>query len=64
MLDFLGEIILMYIFRYPGAGIRWLVSRLWRSKKTFKEFVQDDFYTNGLIGVGTVFLLVVLIMKL
>ena len=53
MVDIIGEIIIMFVFNYHGAGIRWLISRVWGSKKTFKEFVSGDIYTNGLIGLLT-----------
>jgi hypothetical protein len=39
------------VFSFPGAFVRWLVSRLWRSKKTLKEFLNDDFERNGLLTV-------------
>ncbi|WP_162052714.1 hypothetical protein [Pontibacter pamirensis] len=58
-MEFVLEIIIYFIFMYPGAAIRWLISRLWNSKKTFKEFAEDDAYLNG--GTGIFFLAVVMI---
>lgn len=48
------ELILLWLFIYPGAAIRWAVSRSWGSKKTFKEFLKDDQYLNGWVGLMTV----------
>ena len=45
------ELILQAIFIYPGAAIRWTFSRLWKSKRTFKDYLNDDFYMNGSIGL-------------
>lgn len=61
MIEFIGEIIIMFVFNYPGAGIRWLISRLWGSKKTFKQYVDGDIYTNGLIVLGTFVLFLALV---
>jgi hypothetical protein len=57
MLEFIIEIVLLGILVYPGAAIRWLLSRLWGSKKTFKEFTKDDYYLNGMTGLITLGLL-------
>ena len=45
------EMIIILIFSYPGASFRWFISRFWKSKKTFKEFLKDDSYMNGIIGL-------------
>ena len=45
------EVLIIILFRYPGAGLRWAVSRLWKSDKTFKDFLNDDAYINGTIGL-------------
>lgn len=50
-MEIIFETIIILIFRYPGAGIRWLFSRMWKSKKSFKEFLKDDSYINGIIGL-------------
>lgn len=58
-MEFVLEIITYFVFLYPGAAIRWLISRLWNSKKTFKEFAEDDAYLNG--GTGMLFLALVIV---
>jgi hypothetical protein len=50
-MEVIFETIIILIFRYPGAGIRWLVSRIWNSNKNFKDFLKDDSYLNGIIGL-------------
>ncbi|MDR6301900.1 hypothetical protein GGR31_002575 [Mesonia maritima] len=50
-MDIIFETIIILIFRYPGAGIRWLISRIWKSNKKFKEFLNEDSYTNGIIAL-------------
>ncbi len=62
--EFIFEIILQLIFIYPGAAIRWTISRLWKSEKTFKEFVNDDYYMNGGIGLMTLGLIIGVIVNL
>ena len=61
ILEIVGEFILMVLFNYPGAGVRWLISRLWGSKKTFKDFAKGDWYLNGTVGILTMTLIIVLI---
>ena len=51
MLEFLFEILAYIIFSYPGAGFRWLISRLWKSEKTFKEFHDENIELNGVLGI-------------
>jgi len=51
MVEVIFETLIILIFRYPGAGLRWAVSRLWKSKKTFKDFLEEDSYINGIIGL-------------
>jgi fluoride ion exporter CrcB/FEX len=64
IIEIVGEIILMFLFNYPGAGVRWLISRLWGSKKTFKDFAKGDIYLNGSVGIITMAILIALIMYL
>ncbi|MCF1422086.1 hypothetical protein [Mangrovimonas futianensis] len=51
MREFIIEVIVYALFQYPGAAIRWAVSRLWGSDKSFKEFLNDDMDFNGAIGI-------------
>ncbi|RBP27042.1 hypothetical protein DFR65_11220 [Oceanihabitans sediminis] len=48
-MEIIFEAVIILIFRYPGAGIRWLLSRIWNSKKEFKDFLKDEPYVNGII---------------
>ena len=50
-MDVIVEIILIGLLVFPGALIRWTISRLWRSKRKLKEFLDDDAYLNGTIGI-------------
>ena len=45
------EPVLMVVLAVPGAFIRWVISRLWLSKRTLKEFVKEDPYANGIVGM-------------
>ena len=50
-MEIIFETIIILLFRYPGAGIRWLVSKIWKSNKSFKEFLEGDSYINGIVGL-------------
>ena len=41
-MEIIFETIIILILRYPGAGLRWLFSRLWNSDKNFKEFLAAN----------------------
>ena len=58
-MEIILETIIILIFRYPGAGIRWLISRIWKSNKKFKEFLKEDSYLNGIIGLLVLALIIV-----
>ncbi len=60
----LFEIVFMTLFSYPGAAIRWLFSKIWGSKKTLKEYTDDDVYMNGTIGIIVITLVVLGLVKL
>lgn len=51
MREIIFEVIVYALFQYPGAAIRWAVSRLWGSDKSFKEFLNDSMEFNGAIGI-------------
>ncbi|WP_375238029.1 hypothetical protein [Aurantibacter sp.] len=55
------EIMLLLIFRYPGAALRWLFSRLWKSKKKYIEFLEDNVESNAIIFIGTLILVTLLV---
>jgi hypothetical protein len=50
-MEIIFETIIILILRYPGAGIRWLISRLWKSDKRFKEFLKEDAFINGVVSL-------------
>tara|TARA_R110002050_G_scaffold145456_1_gene270961 strand:- start:372 stop:575 length:204 start_codon:yes stop_codon:yes gene_type:complete len=58
-MEIILETIIILIFRYPGAGIRWLISRIWKSNKKFKEFLKEDSYLNGIIGLLVLALIII-----
>lgn len=64
MFEIIFEFLLIWLLIYPGAGVRWLISRLWKSKKPFKDFVNEDGYMNGSIGLMTLGLIIALITNL
>lgn len=45
-MEFIFELIILYVFRYPGA----LFLRLF-SKKTFKDYLNTDGYLIGSVGL-------------
>ncbi len=57
-MEFIIEFLVLYIFGYPGAFIRWAIGGF---KKPFKHYVNGDMYTNGGIGIVFFVLIVVLI---
>jgi hypothetical protein len=48
ILEIIGEALLLFILRYPGALIRWLLTGC---KRPFREVLDDDSFPNELIGV-------------
>ena len=58
------EVLIIILFRYPGAGLRWVVSRLWKSDKTFKDFLNEDAYINGTIGLLFLAAIVIVVLTL
>ena len=58
------EVLIIILFRYPGAGLRWAVSRLWKSDKTFKDFLNEDAYINGTIGLLFLAAIVIVVLTL
>jgi hypothetical protein len=55
------EVILLVLFRYPGAFVRWAITGF---RSPFKKFLDGDTYLNGTIGLVVIVLLIVLIKKL
>lgn len=56
------EIILLVIFKVPGAFFRWLFGGC---KKPIKDYIDNgDAYADGIIGLTVVVLIVLLITKL
>lgn len=56
------EIILLMIFKIPGAFFRWLFSGC---KRPLKKFINNgDAYLDGIIGLTMVVIIVILVTKL
>jgi len=54
------EVIILVIFKVPGACVRWLFSRC---KRPLKEYINNgDAYLDGFIGL-VVFVLIVLLIR-
>lgn len=58
MVEIILETIVVLIFRYPGALIRWVFLR---KKRTFKSILDDDPYINAMLSLVVLALIVVLI---
>jgi hypothetical protein len=52
------EIILIWIFSYPGAWIRWMISG---RKKSMEDYRNDDWYFNSVFVILLVVLLILVI---
>lgn len=63
-MEIIFEAVIILIFRYPGAGIRWLLSRIWNSKKEFKDFLKDEPYVNGIIWLLVLALIILSITQI
>ena len=50
------EVLILAIFVYPGALIRWLFTGC---SKPVKHFLSGDAYMNGMIGVTSIVILIV-----
>ncbi len=48
ILEILAEVLILTIFQFPGAFIRWVVTGC---RRPFKEVLADDSYINGMIGL-------------
>jgi len=51
------EILLLYLFRYPGAFVRWVFTGF---TKSFRDIIEKDAWLNGFIGAIVIVLLFVL----
>ena len=63
-MEIIFETIIILILQYPGAGIRWFISRLWKSDKNFKEFLKEDAFINGIFSLLFIAAIIVGINKL
>jgi len=54
------EVIILILFRYPGSFIVWTFTGF---RKPFKEVLNGDAYTHGMIGLVFVVGLIVLLIK-
>lgn len=56
-MEFIFELIVTYLFSYPGALVRWMILKAFGSKKTFGECLKQDITQNAALG----FLLIVVL---
>ncbi len=63
-MEVIVEIVVFLIFRYPGALLRWLFSRLIGSKKNFKSFLEDSVELNAIVGVLIMIVIPIMIYNL
>jgi hypothetical protein len=49
-MEFILELIVTYLFSYPGAVVRWMLLKAFGSKKTFKECLKQDITQNAALG--------------
>lgn len=61
LLEFLLEVVILVIFIYPGAFIRWLITGF---RKPISVYIKGDPYINGVIGLVSIGTIVLLIMKI
>lgn len=48
-MEFIFELIVTYLFSYPGALIRLIILRIFGTKTTFKECLKQDITQNAAI---------------
>lgn len=51
VLEFIVELIVTYICSYPGAVVRWMLLKVFGSKKTFEECLKQDITQNAALGI-------------
>jgi len=49
-MEFIFELIVTYLFSYPGALLRWMILKMFNSKITFEECLKQDITQNAAIG--------------
>jgi hypothetical protein len=53
------EVLILFLFRYPGTYVRWALSGF---KGTFRHRLEkDDAYFNAALGLVAIFALIVLV---
>lgn len=58
MIEIIFETIIILIFRYPGALLRWLFLG---GKRSFKSILEDDAYINAIFSLIFIAIIVVLV---
>lgn len=58
MIEVIIETIIVLIFRYPGAFIRWIFIR---KKRTFKSILEDDPYVNSIVSLLLIAAIIIII---
>ena len=59
IVESLLEVLVYWLFQYPGALIKWVFLR---KKRTLKDILKNDGYSNGSIGFLTAILIVAAVM--
>lgn len=48
MIEVIFETIIVWLFQYPGAFLRWIFLK---NKKTFKSLLEEDPYINATFSI-------------
>ncbi len=59
--ELLVEIIIPWLFMVPGALIRWIISQINGSKKTYRHYYNAGGFLTGFLGFLTYVVLFIII---
>ena len=62
MLEFIAEVLIEYLFYFPGGLIRWVYFKLICKPKKLSELMNDELYVNVILSV-IFFIMIGLILK-
>jgi hypothetical protein len=57
ILEIVLEVIIIWIFRYPGASIRWLFLQ---KKRSFKSILDEEPYLNAILSISLLAIIIFL----